>query len=130
MAPSLVAAAQELRKRLAGFEPSLHSGADCGAHRQRGFLDPEEWLARAAGSSTPEARAALETASRLDDCPQTSEALLRGELSLAQAKEITRTETERPGSEAELLQVARNESLGTLKEQARQRRHEGVDPAV
>src|SRR5437588_10897828 len=118
MAPSLLSAAAALRDALVSFEPALHSGtdcaaivealaatekacaaarvhaaaraADCGAHRQRGFLDPEDWLARTAGSSTPEARAALETARRLEDCPQTNAALLRAARSLAPAKERRR----------------------------------------
>ena len=77
--------------------------ADCGAHRERGFWDAEDWLARTSGSSTPDARSALNTARRLKDCPETKKALLDGELSLQQAGEITRTESECPGSEKELL---------------------------
>src|SRR5438128_1101855 len=104
MAPRFVSTARELRTLLAEFEPDRFSGAecallvevmaatekacaaararaaaraaDCGAHRDRGFRDPEDWLARASGSSTPEARSALETARRLEDCPDTKKALL------------------------------------------------------
>jgi hypothetical protein len=50
-----------------------------------------------------------------------------GELSLAQASEVARTEEECPGSEAELLQVAKSESLETLKAKAKKRRLEAVD---
>ena len=90
MAPRFVSTARALREELAGFEPELLSGeecaflvdvlavtekacaaararaaaraAECGAHRQRGFRDPEDWLARTSGSSTPDARSALNTA--------------------------------------------------------------------
>jgi hypothetical protein len=51
-----------------------------------------------------------------------------GELSLAQAREVAVTEAECPGSEADLLEVAREESLKTLKERARQRRLAAIDP--
>jgi hypothetical protein len=156
MAPRFVSLARELRDELAAFEPELLSGtecaflvevlavtekacagararaaaraADCGAHRDHGFRDPEDWLARTSGSSTPEARNALQTARRLEDCPATKQALLDGELSLHQAAEITRTEAECPGSESDLLGVAKRNGLGTLKDEARKRRQAAVDP--
>src|SRR5438067_8288413 len=156
MAPRFVSTARALREELAGFEPELLSGeecaflvdvlavtekacaaararaaaraADCGAHRDRGFRDPEDWLARTSGSSTPDARSALNTARRLEDCPATKQALLDGELSLQEAGEITRTEAECPGSEDELLGAAKREGLRTLKERARKKRQEAVDP--
>lgn len=66
----------------------------------------------------------------IEECPETKEALVSGELSLAQAREIARAEAERPGSEAELLGVARNASLKTLKDTARKKRLEALDPEV
>jgi hypothetical protein len=156
MALSLERAARALRDALVGFEPELLSGsdcaslaeelattekacaaararaaaraADCGAHRARGFRDAHEWAARMAGSSAPEAKAALETAAALERCPETKEALIRGELSLGQAREITRTEATRPGSEAELVEAAKRESHHSFRERARKRRLEPVDP--
>lgn len=50
-----------------------------------------------------------------------------GELSLAQARELVRTEAECPGSAADLLDVAKQNSLKTLKEQARDRRVRAID---
>src|SRR3954466_15760721 len=122
MAPRLVTLARELRQELAGFEPALWSGTDCavlvevfastekacgaakaraaaraaecGAHRDKGFADPEDWLARTSGSTTHPARPALQPASRLEDCPATKAALIDGELSMGEASEITRTEAE------------------------------------
>ncbi|MEX1009092.1 MAG: hypothetical protein WD271_14780, partial [Acidimicrobiia bacterium] len=48
--------------------------AECGAHRERGDASPADWLARAGGSSTGEAKAALETVKALDACPATKNA--------------------------------------------------------
>src|SRR5437016_4173271 len=96
--------------------------AESGAHRRRGHADAVDWLARTAGSTAGQARAALGTASALEDCPQTKEAVVAGELSLAQAEEITRTEAACPGTEAELVGLAKTSSLGVLKERARSRR--------
>jgi len=60
--------------------------------------------------------------------PRTKVAFEAGALSLAQAHELTRAEAECPGSEAELLEFATNESLKALKERARKRRLGAVDP--
>jgi hypothetical protein len=152
----LMLAAQALRKALIGFEPALLSGrdcaevveelartekacaaararagaraADCGAHSQRGFANAADWLARRTGQSRAEAQSALDTAEAVDDCPATRAALLAGELSLGQAGEIARTEKEVPGSEAELLPLAKESSLASLKDQAKKKRLEAVDP--
>jgi hypothetical protein len=102
--------------------------AGCGAHRQRGFADGSDWLARATGTSTVEAKAALETAKALEELPHTRAAVEAGELSLAQAREVAVNEAECPGSEAELLEVAKGQSLKTLKERARTRRLQAIDP--
>lgn len=98
MPGSLVLAARALRDTLRGFEPGLLSGEDCaamaeelaatekacaaagaraaaraaacGAHREKGFLDAADWLARTTGSSTGEAKAAIETARRSRSVPR------------------------------------------------------------
>ena len=156
MPDKVVLAARALQDALIGFEPSRLSGrdcaevveelartekacaaararaavraADCGAHSQRGFADAADWLARRTGQSRAEARSALDTAEAVDDCPATRAALLAGELSLGQAGEIARTEKEVPGSEAELLPLAKEASLASLKDQARKKRLGAVDP--
>jgi hypothetical protein len=66
--------------------------AQCGAHKDRGFVDATGWLGHVAGVAAPDARAALAVGDGLGDCPQTRQALLSGEVSLAQAAEITKTE--------------------------------------
>lgn len=101
--------------------------ADCGAHRDRGFSDPRAWLSHTSGISSGDAKAALDTAKGLGDCPATHAAWRAGELSLAQAAEITKTEAAAPGSEADLLEVAARSGLGTLRETGRNRRLEAQD---
>ena len=148
--------ARELREELASFEPGFWSGgesavlvevfattekacaaakaraaaraAECGAHRAKGFADPEDWLARTSGTTTHQARSDLQTAKRLDDCPATKQAVLNGELSMGEAGEITRTEAECPGTESELVDTAKKEGMGRLKEKARKKREEAADP--
>jgi hypothetical protein len=137
---------------LSVFEPALRSGADCadlaerlargakscaaasaraaaravdcGAHRSRDDATAPEWLARVSGSSSGSARAALNTVVLLEGCPATRAALTAGEVSLAQAAEIVAI----PEHEPELLALARSSGLRTVKDTARKRRLEGVDP--
>ena len=152
-----VATAASFRLACAGFQPELLSGADCaalaeelaatekacaaarllaaaravtcGAHRARGFNDGAAWMARQVGGTTGQARQALETAAGLVDCPGTQTALLAGDLSLLQAAEVVKTQSEAPGAEAELLAVARSSDLGQLRDKAREHRQANTDVA-
>jgi Domain of unknown function (DUF222)/HNH endonuclease len=154
---SVLAAAVALRAALAGFEPDEFPGADCahlaeelavtekacasarlltmaraakaGGYKERGFKDGVAWLARQSGTTGAQAREALETAQRLDDCPDTKQALLAGEISLAQATEITKAESEVQGAERELLPVARHSDLSQLRDHAREHRQARTDPS-
>ena len=135
---------------LVGFEPSLLSGDDCrvvaerlarvekacaaararaaaraaacGAHRQAGFDSAADWMGRWSGSSRGAAAAELSAAEAAERCPQTKEALASGQVSLAQAGEIARTEADCPGSEPELLDLAKRAGLGPVREEARKLR--------
>lgn len=100
----------------------------CGVHKERGFADVSDWMARASGSTAGSAKAALDTVAALQSHPDAKAALEAGELSVAQARELVKTEAECPGSAAELLDVAKQNSLKTLKERARDRRVRAVDP--
>jgi HNH endonuclease len=100
----------------------------CGAHRERGFADVSDWIARATGSTAGSAKAALETAAALESQPEAKAALETGELSFAQARELVKTEAAVPGSTAGLLDVAKSESFRTLRERARDRRLRAIDP--
>ena len=156
VAESLVELMRAFRAALVGFQPDVYSGEDCavlveelattekacaaarvraagrvgacGAHRERGFADVSEWLARASGSSANAAKVALDTAAALEAQPEAMAALEAGELSLAQARELVKTEATCPGSAAGLLDMAKSQSLKTLKEEARNRRVRAIDP--
>ena len=102
--------------------------AACGAHRDAGFGDGAEWMARATGSSLGQARGEMRTVQGLGRCPVAQAALAAGEVSLAQAEEVARTEADCPGSEAELVALAIRSGLAALREEGRARRLAAVDP--
>ncbi len=152
---SLRLLAEQLRDAAAAFDPGVWSGADCaalvevlasaekacavargraavraaecGAQHDRGFTDASEWVARHAGSSIKDARDMLETVAAVEHCPETRDALVAGELSLVQAREIVRTESAVAGSEGDLLKVARTSGLGALRDAGRKRRVGAMD---
>lgn len=156
MEQSLVELVRVMRAALTSFDPGRYSGEDCaalveelavvrnlsavilaraaaragecGAHRERGFADVADWMARATGSTGASAKTVLETVAALETQPDAKAALEAGELSIAQARELVRTEAAVPGSTAGLLGVAKGESLRTLKEKARDRRVRAIDP--
>ena len=125
MEQSLVELVRVLRAALVSFDPGVYSGEDCGVlveelaavekasaaarvraaaragecgvHRERGFSDVSDWMARATGSTAGSAKAALDTAAALESQPEVKAALEAGELSFAQAKELVRTEAAVPG---------------------------------
>ncbi|HEX6476083.1 MAG TPA: hypothetical protein VF005_02320, partial [Acidimicrobiales bacterium] len=148
-----VVAARALREALVGFEPEAYSGADCailaeelaqtskacaaasaragaraadcGAHR--GFGDANDWWGRVSGTTAGQAKASLATAAALDDCPETKQAVVTGDLSLAQGAEIAKTEAACPGTESELVGLAKGSTLGVLRDKARSRRLKAAD---
>jgi hypothetical protein len=87
-----------------------------------------EWLARKNGITPAVARRHLDTAKKVDKCQATKAALQDGTLSLDQASEIASAEAAVPGSEPELLDLARTKGLGPLRERARDIRLGAVDP--
>ena len=102
----------------------LAARAEAGyAHRRLGYTNAADWLAEAAGTSSHQARKAIETANNASSCARTEEAWRNGELSTEQTAEITQTEAESPGSEQELLDTARSRPLRALK-------REGQTPAA
>jgi len=156
VAEALVEKVRSIRAALVAFQPEVYSGEECavlveelatlekvcvaarvraaarageaGAHRERGFADVSDWLARASGSTMGAAKASLDTAAALEQQPEVKAAMEAGDLSLAQARELVKTEAACPGSAADLLDVARGQSLKSLKEQARDRRVRAIDP--
>lgn len=157
MSTGLLAAAGAIETALDGFDPRLLSGedaarvttvlarvekrcaaararaaaraAECGAHRDHGFVNPAEWVARLTGDTSSEARNDLETAVAWEDLSgETRADVAEGTLSLKEAHEIAHTEAVAPGCEAELRQVAREKGYRALVERARRKRQEAVDP--
>lgn len=147
---SVLDTAVALRTALTRLEPGLLSGSDaallaeelartekacagarvmasaraieCGSHRDRGFADGPSWLARQGGTTTGAGRQALATATGLESHPATKEALLAGEVSLAQADEIVKLAGEAPAAETALLGAARTGDLSKVRDEARAQR--------
>ena len=127
-------ACTEQVEELAALEKSCSAAAirvarhasSCGAHRAQGFVSPQDWVAKVTGTTSSAAREALRTVGEVERLPDTRDALASGDVSMSQAAEIVRTEAEVPGSEQELLDVARGGTLGALRTQARKRRVEAI----
>ncbi|MCU1461106.1 MAG: endonuclease, partial [Acidimicrobiales bacterium] len=152
------AIARSLREALRDFDPATHPAEHCaalveelartekacalarvlmaaracdrGAHRQRGFPDAADWLAQVGGTTPAQAERELATARRIADLPATKAALSSGELSLEQAEEIAKTELHCPGSEAEMLDAARRDTLRSLRQTGRDKRHSAIPPEL
>jgi hypothetical protein len=103
------------------------SAATPGRAGPDGSADAAQWLALQSGQTVGGARSEIETVEALEDCPATKRAVESGDVSLAQAKEIASANRANPGSEGGLLEVARNSPMSTLRDEARRKRHEGVD---
>ena len=156
MSSSIIAAAAALREALSGFDAGVFSGDDCAliaeeltttekacaaaarmaalraseckSHQARGFNDAADWLAKQTGTTPGQARKSLRNAGKLDDHPDTRDALLAGKVSMDQAGEILDTAGEVPGSEKELLDLAKEGDLRQLKDKARDVRVEAIRP--
>jgi hypothetical protein len=97
---------------------------ECGVVRDGPDASPAEWLARVGGASAGAARAGLETLGRLDAYPATRDAVIAGDVSLAQAAQIVSL----PEHEAELLALAWVSGLRAVKDTARERGLAGSNP--
>lgn len=93
--------------------------AQSDAWARAGHRNPEEWMARAAGTSVGQAKATVETGKRLAQLPATTSAVKAGELSLAQAAAVAEAATADPRAETELLETANGQSLKLLQEKSR-----------
>jgi len=154
--PSLRELACEYREALVEFGPDVFSGDECaaiveelaltdkaaraavaraavragrcGGYRSRGFAGTQDWLAAAWGSSLHEAQAALEAVRAVESLVETKRKLEAGEVSLAQALEIAKTDAKVPGTEAELLALAQRAGLGPVRARARAMRMAAIPP--
>src|SRR5438067_8881375 len=127
---TLVGALARLGKACDAARARLAARAEAGrAHTTLGFADGAEWLARASGTTEVEARRATNTALSMPAGSAAESAWWNGELSVAQASEIAKTEAVRPGSSDELLAVTRSSPLRVLQEKAQHLRLTAIDPA-
>jgi hypothetical protein len=119
-AAAVVEAAAEV-ERLAGSIKLLAASRASKSRRwaAEGHRSAAGWIADKTLGSFGDAISTLETSARLDALPQTAEALRRGEISPAQAKEVAVATRLDPRAEGELLEVAARGSMKKLKERAR-----------
>jgi hypothetical protein len=120
-------------ERLAAAGKTLLTRRVAATHRpaHRGTKTAAEELARKAGTSTGQAKDAVNMSQRLPDQPGVDEALRRGELSTAQAAAISAAVAANPGEEQRLVELARQVSLVELREEcARVRAAADPDPVA
>jgi hypothetical protein len=96
---------------------------ECRVGARDGHASTAEWLAQRSGTSVGRARDAVDTASRLRECPQTEQALRDGEISTDQASEISAGAAADPGAERSLLDAAQVDGVKGLRDKSRRVRH-------
>ena len=90
--------------------------AETNAWRRRSHAaTPEQWLAGVSGTSEGAAREAFATATRLGDLPTTAEKCRSGELSLAQAAQVSAGALADPSAEQRLLRTAQRSGMRELR---------------
>jgi hypothetical protein len=119
-------------KRLAAAAETLFAArvAPTGLWKAGADRSAAHWLARRTGMSVAEAKAKLDTASRLEELPATAEAFRAGQLSDQQAREVTAGAVADPSAEAELLGTAADDSLNELRNVSRRAQACGEDDAA
>ena len=104
------------RAGVAGQTLVARRAAESGRWREAGHRSPASWVAETTGTGTGQALGLLESSEAMACLPRTSEALVRGELSGPQLKEIAATAGADPGAEGDLLEAARRHGLKGLKD--------------
>jgi hypothetical protein len=94
--------------------------ADAAVWRDEGHRSAASWMAAKTKMPMGDAAASLETAKALASLPATSAALRRGELSVAQTREITSAAALHPDAEQRLLQAASEQGMQGLRERCAQ----------
>jgi hypothetical protein len=90
--------------------------AETSVWKKSGERSPAHELAKKNGTSVAQARDAIETGRRLRDLPATADAVRRGELSMEQASLVAETAAVDPDAEARLLDTAKSQSVGELRD--------------
>ena len=93
---------------------------ECGLHRRSGHLSAAHLLAATAGSSIGEAAETIATGLRLRDQGEVDDAFRAGELSFEQAAAVSRAVAADPAAVRPMLDLARRETLGTVRARARE----------
>jgi hypothetical protein len=116
-------------ERLAAAGKTLLARRVAATHSRSGATErtAAEELARRSGTSTKNARDAVETSTRLREQPKVDAALRRGELSSAQADLISGAAAANPNEEPRLLELAQHASLPELRDEC-QRVKAAADP--
>jgi len=124
-AADLIEALARIERRAAGARLLLCGRLDTTVTGDEG--GPVRWLARRTGQSATGAARDLATSAALDDLAATRAAVAGGDLSPAQAHEVTTAATADPGAESALLATARAGSLAELRHHARRVRAAATD---
>lgn len=91
-----------------------------GVWSANGHRTAAHWMAETTGVAVGQAVGALETARRLEHLPQTAEAFRSGELSETKVKEVAAAAAVDPSAERNLLDVARKQTVSSLKVKCQQ----------
>jgi hypothetical protein len=91
--------------------------------RRDGHRSAAHWMAAQTGSSVRGAIEAIDTAKRVTKLPHVEDAFRTGQLSAAQAGEISAAAEVSPQSEHDLLNAAKTDTLSGLREKCRRTRH-------
>jgi hypothetical protein len=84
--------------------------------KDTGDASAAHWIARQSGTTVTAAQRTLTTSNRLAELDQTSTALRAGQLSNRQAELVADAAAQDPESESDLLDAARCQSIGELRE--------------
>lgn len=90
--------------------------------RAGGHRSAADWLASVTKCSKAEARALIETASRLAEQPQVAEAVRKGEMNTDQATAVSDAVAADPTAESALVEEAEQGSLASLRDQCAKRK--------
>jgi hypothetical protein len=116
-------------ERLAGAAKILLARRVDDSHiwEREGHRSVVEYLAQASGTSKAASRGVLATSKKVTKLAATQDALRRGELSAAQAENITDAASHNRDAEAHLLETAKTSSLGELRDECA-RKKAAADP--
>jgi hypothetical protein len=116
VAVELVKAFTEVeRLAIAGKSMAARQVERCGTWREGSHRTAAHWMAEATGVAVGQAVGTLETARRLEHLPATTRAFTGGELSETKVREVAAAAAAAPGTERELLDAARTDTVACLR---------------